>query len=127
MHAIMSRDKSYKLFRSYLHTANPPCIPYLGMYLTDLTFIEDGNKDNLSDGHINFKKRQLLAEVISEILVYQNTPYCLEELSFVKEYLLNVEALPEQQCYALSTKRETKTGSVPLPPLYFIILFLAPP
>lgn len=30
MRTIMSRDKSYKNFREYLHQVNPPCIPYLG-------------------------------------------------------------------------------------------------
>jgi hypothetical protein len=82
------------------------------MYLTDLTFIEDGNKNLLPDGNINFAKRQRLSEVISEIQTYQNTPYCLEEVSFINEYLFNVEAIPEEQCYALSLKRENKRGLV---------------
>ena len=33
MHAKMSRDKSYKLFREALRNVNPPCIPYLGKYI----------------------------------------------------------------------------------------------
>lgn len=76
-----------------------------------MTFIEEGNKDNLPDGNINFMKRQRLAEVIAEIQTYQNTPYCLEEVGFIRDYLLNAESLPEEQCYKLSLKREGKEGA----------------
>ena len=82
------------------------------MYLTDLTFIEEGNKDLLPDGLINFTKRRRLSEVIAEIQTYQYTPYCLAEVSFIKEYLLGVECLPEEQCYKLSLKREARGGAV---------------
>ena len=33
--------------RDFIHSANPPCVPYLGVYLTDLTFIEDGIPDKI--------------------------------------------------------------------------------
>jgi hypothetical protein len=42
---VMAREKNFQNFRAHLHQVDPPCIPYLGVYLTDLTFIEDGNKD----------------------------------------------------------------------------------
>jgi len=112
MHATMSRELSYKAFRAVLRSVNPPCIPYLGMYLTDLTFIEEGNQNKLPDGSINFTKRQRLSEVIAEIQTYQNTPYFLAEVSFIRDYLFNVEALPEEQCYKLSQKREGRRGQV---------------
>lgn len=111
MEAITSRDFSYKAFRTVLKTVNPPCIPYLGMYLTDLTFIEEGNSDKLPDGSINFTKRQRLAEVISDIQTYQNTPYFLKEVPSIRSYLENAEALPEEQCYKLSLKREPRRGT----------------
>ena len=82
------------------------------MYLTDLTFIEEGNKDKLPNGYINITKRQQLAQIISEIQTYQNTPYCLEEVPDIRDSLFNVEALPEQQCYQLSLKREGRDGTV---------------
>lgn len=37
---IMSQQNNYSTLRNLLHSVDPPCIPYLGMYLTDLTFIE---------------------------------------------------------------------------------------
>jgi son of sevenless-like protein len=39
----MSPLGSFKNFRNTLHSLNPPCIPYLGVYLSDLTFIEGSN------------------------------------------------------------------------------------
>jgi len=45
---LMSSDGNFEAFRTALHSESPPSIPYLGMYLTDLTFIEDGNPGNIT-------------------------------------------------------------------------------
>lgn len=55
-----------QVYREELRNCNPPVLPYLGVYLTDLTFIEDGNK-NTVHGLINFNKRRLLYRVLREI------------------------------------------------------------
>jgi son of sevenless-like protein len=59
------------------------------VYLTDLTFIEDGipsliKKTNL----INFAKRAKTAEVIRDIQQYQNVPYPLQPVPELQEYIL---------------------------------------
>ena len=40
---FLETRNNYKALRSAIKTSNPPLIPYLGIYLSDLTFIEDGN------------------------------------------------------------------------------------
>jgi len=39
-----------KNLREAIRNATPPCLPYLGMYLTELTQIDEGNKNKTSDG-----------------------------------------------------------------------------
>ena len=67
---LCSNSRNYARLRDCIHSLNPPCVPYLGMYLTDLTFIEDGNADTIG-GLINFSKRLLYASVLQEIKTYQ--------------------------------------------------------
>lgn len=62
----------------------------VGVYLTDLTFIEDGipsviKKTNL----INFAKRAKTAEVIRDIQQYQNVPYPLQPVPELQDYILS--------------------------------------
>lgn len=38
--ALMDSKGNFKVYREELHTKDPPCVPFLGLYLTDLTFIE---------------------------------------------------------------------------------------
>ena len=108
LQAVVSRDQSYKALRAQLHSLDPPCVPYLGVYLTDLIFIEDGNPDFVQGGLINFVKCQFVSQVIREIRQYQDVPYCLEPVPFIRDFLLNVKVLPDSEMYAISLQIEPR-------------------
>ena len=42
---LIQTKNNYKNYRTSLRSTPLPLIPYLGIFLTDLTFAEDGNKD----------------------------------------------------------------------------------
>lgn len=54
---LIDSSASFRAYRQALAETEPPCIPYLGLILQDLTFINIGNQDLLPDGSINFAKR----------------------------------------------------------------------
>ncbi|KAI8071443.1 ras guanine nucleotide exchange factor domain-containing protein [Gongronella butleri] len=102
---LMGANRNFTEYREMIHSVNPPCIPFLGIYLQDLTFIEDGNPDYLrkSDNLINFAKRQKCAEVIQEIKQFQSPPYTFHVVpqlqDFIKSHLEDnhdVESLYER-------------------------------
>ncbi|KAJ2104364.1 Ras guanine nucleotide exchange factor bud5 [Coemansia sp. S100] len=43
LHEAMDPDHNYANYRAILRRSQPPLLPFLGLYLTDLTFLEDGN------------------------------------------------------------------------------------
>ncbi|KAK3052247.1 hypothetical protein LTS18_012301, partial [Coniosporium uncinatum] len=65
MRKLMGSTKNFAEYRDTLTKSNPPCIPFFGVYLTDLTFIEDGIPSLIKKTSlINFAKRAKTAEVI---------------------------------------------------------------
>ena len=46
--------------REAVHRCDPPCIPYLGMYLSDLTFIEEGTPNMTEENLINYSKMRMV-------------------------------------------------------------------
>jgi hypothetical protein len=59
---IVSSDGRFRNLRDALHRCDPPCIPYLGMYLTDLSFIEEGTPNFTEDGLLNFSKMRMVSK-----------------------------------------------------------------
>lgn len=108
----MSPEGSYKNYRSALHNSNPPCIPYIGTYLSDLTFIDDGNKNTIN-GLINFSKRQLTYKVISEMQRYQQIGYYLKPVSDIQQILNEIPSFDEKsfskKLYEISLQKEPRT------------------
>lgn len=90
MRTLIASTKNFSRYREALNTAQAPCIPFLGVYLTDLTFIEDGIASVVKNTElINFTKRTKTAEVIRDIQQYQNVPYNLTEVPELKEWILD--------------------------------------
>ncbi|KAE8387014.1 ras guanine nucleotide exchange factor domain-containing protein [Aspergillus alliaceus] len=58
------------------------------IYLTDLTFIDDGIPDLTTSGMINFAKRLKVADVLQDIQQYQSIPYSLQAVPEIQDFLI---------------------------------------
>ncbi|KAI0667585.1 ras GEF [Trametes maxima] len=85
--STIDTNKNFNNYRSLLATIQPPCVPFIGVYLTTLTFINDGAEDKLAGNMINFRKRQKAAEVIQDIKRWQAKPYNFQTVAPVLGYL----------------------------------------
>ncbi|XP_044256640.1 ras-specific guanine nucleotide-releasing factor 2-like isoform X2 [Tribolium madens] len=108
---IVSSDGRFRSLRDALHRCDPPCIPYLGLYLTDLSFIEEGTPNFTQDGLLNFSKMRMIAHVIREIRHFQQTPYKIELIPKVANYLLDSSLLmDDEELYNTSLEIEPRTS-----------------
>jgi hypothetical protein len=97
---IVEPAQNNKVLRTKLHDHVPPCLPFLGMYLTDLTFVDIGNpstkrvslgSESEVDGAggltvVNFDKHTKTAKIIGELQRFQ-IPYRLTELPDMQDWL----------------------------------------
>ncbi|KAI9282326.1 ras guanine nucleotide exchange factor domain-containing protein [Sporodiniella umbellata] len=109
---LMGANRNFTEYRALIHSVNPPCIPFLGIYLQDLTFIEDGNTNELKKNKslINFAKRAKTAEVIREIQQYQSSLYQLQPVDEIQEFIKShlESTRDEEQLYNESLRVEPK-------------------
>ena len=98
--------KNFSTLRQRLHSQVPPCIPFMGMYLTDLTFVDHGNQAtrDLNQEHgtisvINLDKHVRTAKIISDLQRFQ-IPYRLNEVSelqtWMQDQLIRVRSAGEK-------------------------------
>jgi len=98
VHAANS-EGNFQAYRDKLRTCVElalPVIPYLGIYLTFLTFINDGNPDYIPGTKlINFNKWRATSSVIKEILSLQTRPLNFTPVRPIREYILAALRSPE--------------------------------
>ncbi|XP_077119301.1 ras-specific guanine nucleotide-releasing factor 1 isoform X2 [Ranitomeya variabilis] len=106
---LVSSEGRFKNLREALKNCDPPCVPYLGMYLTDLAFIEEGTPNYTEDGLVNFSKMRMISHIIREIRQFQQTSYKIEHQPKVTQYLLDTTGvLDEEGLYEASLRLEPK-------------------
>ncbi|RKP02709.1 hypothetical protein CXG81DRAFT_10478 [Caulochytrium protostelioides] len=110
----MQNDKNYAAYRTRLRSTAAPCLPFLGLYLTDLTFTEDGNPDMRPGGRlINFDKYLKAGRIIQELQRFQ-VPYALQPVEALQAYLLDhlgTAVTSPQQLYSMSLAIEPRIPS----------------
>lgn len=95
LRTIVDVSRNYAVLRQRLQGHVPPCLPFVGTYLTDLTFVDHGNQSARSlptdDGEmavINFDKHMKTARIISELQRFQ-IPYRLTEVPELQTWMQN--------------------------------------
>jgi hypothetical protein len=113
---LVKPQKSHASLRGAMRAArNKPTIPYLGLYLTDLTFIEDGNADFVDgdDGHphINFAKCQMVGKAILEVMTFQKKAYTVqEEVADLFSYFSLINPPTDNDLFSKSLQCEARAG-----------------
>ncbi|KAG1474204.1 hypothetical protein G6F56_000494 [Rhizopus delemar] len=108
---LLAAKRNFCAYREMIQRVNPPCIPFMGIYLQDLTFIEDGNPNLLKPNlYINFSKRAKTANVILDLQQYQSTHYLLTVVPDIQEFIKThlQSSRDEEELYNLSLKLEPR-------------------
>jgi len=107
MNQLMDGQGSFAQYRDAVKKCIPPVVPYIGVWLTDLTYISDGNPDE-TEGLINFHKRTLSYKVYSSIKYCQQTPYQIESSYNCRVHLEQLGFFDDDELYKLSLIREPR-------------------
>ncbi|TCD70915.1 hypothetical protein EIP91_001224 [Steccherinum ochraceum] len=89
---LADHARNYHEYRSRLRNTAPPAVPFLGLYLTDVTFCREGNPSHRASPKnpekklLNFNKYHKLARIVQDMQRFQ-VPYNLKEIPEVQDYL----------------------------------------
>jgi alpha-tubulin suppressor-like RCC1 family protein len=76
-----------------------PAVPYLATMLSDLTFVEEGNKSTLADGLIHFYKFHLIGKQLQTVDELQKRSYnTIAPDETLQALLANAQGLDEEMC-----------------------------
>lgn len=102
---LIDSRSSFKAYRQALAETDPPCIPYLGLILQDLTFVDYGNPDKLPDGNINFAKHWQQFNILDSMRRFRTSNYCMARNERILAMFNNFEEyMQEEPLWQLSQK-----------------------
>jgi len=108
---------NFKAVREHMASCKNVLVPYVGNYLSDLTFTYEGNADwvtielpapNGTQELLNLTKFQMINRSIDDLLKYKNAKCDILRKDPVFTFLKDLPHLEEKEMYALSQLREPR-------------------
>ncbi|GAM82902.1 hypothetical protein ANO11243_008880 [Dothideomycetidae sp. 11243] len=113
--------RNFAALRQKVKVAKGPCVPFLGVFLTDLTFADAGNSSTRAmteaeaagEGPrvVNFDKYMRLATILETVQGLQ-MPYHIQETPYVQEWLkVQLGNVRRSQIHELSLRIEPREST----------------
>lgn len=126
---VVDVSRNCAVLRQRLQNHVPPCLPFVGTYLTDLTFADAGNQTTrqlqgdgieASKPVINFDKHMKIAKIISDLQRFQ-IPYRFAEVpelqTWIQDQLVRVRSSDESNVQSYYRRSLLLEPREPLPSL----------
>lgn len=107
--ALMSNLSNFKTFRETFSALEPeePCIPFIAVFLTDCTYLDDTMNDKDDQGRYNWDKLSTMAAKIREIRRFGMRRYNLIPVASIQSYIASAESWNDNKTlYAISQLAE---------------------
>ncbi|XP_055712987.1 guanine nucleotide-releasing factor 2 isoform X3 [Phlebotomus papatasi] len=109
--ALIDPSSSFRAYRLALAETTPPCIPYIGLVLQDLTFVHIGNQDYLTEGIINFSKRWQQYNIVVNMKRFKKSSYPFKKKEHIIGFFDNFENyLDEDAMWQISENIKPREG-----------------
>ncbi|XP_076654359.1 C3G guanyl-nucleotide exchange factor isoform X6 [Halictus rubicundus] len=109
--ALIDSSSSFRAYRQALAETQPPCIPYIGLVLQDLTFVHIGNSDLLPDGTINFSKRWQQFNIVENMKRFKKGRYSFKKHERIITFFNNFsDFLCEEAMWQISESIKPRGG-----------------
>ncbi|KYQ93328.1 RasGEF domain-containing protein [Tieghemostelium lacteum] len=116
LNQLMSPDINFKNYRKILLQipAHEPCIPYLGLFLTDFIYLDESNPPfSIMHPHmINIERIFLIGTRVQEFFkLFTNCQYTFQSNPHVREAILSEKVWDENETFRLSRLREESSSA----------------
>uniref|UniRef100_A0A7N6A468 Ral GEF with PH domain and SH3 binding motif 1 n=1 Tax=Anabas testudineus TaxID=64144 RepID=A0A7N6A468_ANATE len=108
---LTSKEENYTRMREYIRSLKMvPCIPYLGIYLLDMIYIDSAYpaSDSIIETEQRTNQMNNLLRIISDMQMSSNYDH-LVTLPHVQKYLLSVRYIEELQKFSLTLESRSAT------------------
>ncbi|KRY29849.1 putative RasGEF domain protein [Trichinella spiralis] len=120
--SLIDSSQSFKVYRTALAETKPPCLPYLGLILQDLTFVQVGNADYLPVEEVgvanvvNFAKRWQQFMILDNVRRFKSWQYNIKKNDNVLVFFNNFDDYAnEEQIWAISERLKPRNMSTNVP------------
>ncbi len=105
LQSLMNPEKSFVQYRQAYNqcmSTAAQCVPYLGVYLTDLVFVEEATLSRVGP-RINIQKHTAVFHILDKLKVLNRKyPLNLEPIDSVQNWLASLPVLSDKQLYEQS-------------------------
>jgi Rap guanine nucleotide exchange factor 1 len=109
--ALIDSSSSFRAYRQALAETQPPCIPYIGLVLQDLTFVHIGNSNLLNDGTINFSKRWQQFNIVENMKKFKKGTHTFKRHERIIQFFQNFDDfIGEDAMWQLSESIKPRGG-----------------